>query len=787
MQHRIFIKKIAVLGAGVMGAQIAAHCVNAGIETLLFDLAAAGENKNNLVEQAIANLIRIKPTPLATPNTISYLQAKNYNDDLSELNACDLIIEAIAERFELKAQLYSKIFNHLHNQAILVTNTSGLSINALAEILPQHWRHRFCGMHFFNPPRYMHLVELIPSTMTDTALVNQLETWLTSYIGKGVVRAFDTPNFIANRIGVFSLLAINQHASLMGLSLDEVDILTGTLLGRPKSATFRTMDIVGLDTMQYVVQTMAQQLSQDPWHTYFQLPAWLNDMILHGHLGQKSGQGIYRKQDGVIEVFDVAISNWRAIKATVSDELKMILNNSDPTKRLQQLHASANKQARFLIAYYLDLFAYCAYHLAEIANSVKDIDLAMRWGFGWKKGPFEEWETAGVITIRKLIEEKFYQKSSLIAIKLPEWLHYIDSFYNENKSFSVRQKCYVLHSSLPIYDRNYIADYFVEKNKSYVNLFENQGLKASVLEDDIAVVYFKTKANTITQEILDGLEEVIYKAEQNCQGLVIYQRDATMFSAGANLNNIAKFIQTNQFKALEEMLLQFQHIMLRIKYSLIPTVAAVRGQVLGGGCELMMHCASIVAAFESYPGFVETSLGLIPAAGGCKEMALRAAKTACDTDLVTALYPYFHCIATNYVAGNAIEALEKNYFQLGDHWIMHHNQVLFAALSQIKNMQAMNYKPPVTTKFKIAGRHGYERIKAQFNIKMEDNAMSQYDYFIAKKLAYVMCGGNLKQNDEVDETWMLTLEREVFMSLVVESMTQKRILYWLETGKALRN
>ena len=330
MQELFFIKKVAVLGAGVMGAQIAAHCVNAGIETLLFDLAAKEGPANALVDKAIAQLGKLKPSPLASQQTIQYLHARNYSEDLPDLTSCDLVIEAIAERLDWKEELYKRISPFLTDNTILVSNTSGLSINMLADVLPEERKKQFCGVHFFNPPRYMHLAELIPAKTTCKTLLNNLETWLTSYLGKGVIRAKDTPNFIANRIGVFSLLITLHHTQAMDMSLDEVDALTGPLLGRPKSATYRTMDVVGLDTMQHVVHTMEQQLKEDPWHHLFHLPEWLTGLIQKGYLGTKIRQGIYRKQGNVIEVYDIKSGDYRTTQTELSDDLKAIFAIQDP-------------------------------------------------------------------------------------------------------------------------------------------------------------------------------------------------------------------------------------------------------------------------------------------------------------------------------------------------------------------------------------------------------------------------------------------------------------------------
>lgn len=788
MQEPFYIKKVAVLGAGVMGAQIAAHCVNAGIETLLFDLASKEGSPDALIDKAIANLGKLKPTPLGTPQAAAFLQAKNYEQNLNDLADCDLVIEAIAERLDWKEDLYRRIAPHLNKHCIIVSNTSGLSVNQLSTVLPETFREHFCGVHFFNPPRYMHLAELIPADSTAPHLLDHLETWLTSRLGKGVVRAKDTPNFIANRIGVFSLLATIHHAEKMKLGLDEVDALTGPLLGRPKSATFRTMDVVGLDTMQHVVRTMEEQLENDPWHDSFKLPKWLVGLIKEGHLGQKSGQGIYRKNGKAIEVFDIESGNYHPAKAEVSQELKGIMKTSDPIQRMQLLMASNDKQAKFITACYRDLFHYCAYHLQDIANNARDVDLALRWGFGWQQGPFETWQTAGFSEMLESINKTIASKENLSEAQLPDWLNKIDGFYSNKGAYSPQENEYKPRSPLAVYHRQFFPDRVLkETSHPKSTLFENEGVHLWHLKDDVAVVNFKSKANTIGQAVLDGLHEAIEKAEKECKGLIIYQTDPSNFCSGADLRGVAELIQAKKMNALDEMISQFQRVAMRLKYSMIPVVAALRGRALGGGCELMMHCDSVVAAFESYPGLVEVGVGLLPAGGGCKEMAMRAAGKTQEADLMAFIQPYFQQIATASVAGSAAEGKQFGYLRSTDFWLMHTNEVLYAALAEIEALQAANYQPPLKARFKVAGREGHARLQAGLVNWLEGGFISQHDYYLANQIARVICGGEVNQGELVDEKWMLHLEKEAFMALAANPLSQARIAHLLETGKPLRN
>lgn len=788
MQEPFSIKKVAVLGAGVMGAQIAAHCVNAGIETLLFDLAAKEGAANSLIDKAIVNLTKLKPAPLATPETASLLQARNYEQNLSDLSSCDLVVEAIAERLDWKEDLYKKISPHLSKNTILVSNTSGLSINSLANVLPKQHRERFCGVHFFNPPRYMHLAELIPAENTNNELLDQLETWLTSHLGKGVIRAKDTPNFIANRIGVFSLLAILHHTQAMDMGLDEVDAITGPLLGRPKSATYRTMDVVGLDTMQHVVNTMQAQLKDDPWHELFTLPDWLTGLIKEGHLGQKTGQGIYKKNGKAIEVYDLKSQSYRASKAEVSAELKTIMKNSDPVARMQALINSKDQQAQFLAACFTDLFHYCAYHLETIADNVRDVDLAIRWGFGWMQGPFETWQSSDLQKMSQHINDAIKAGDALSEVKLPAWLDELPAFYTEEGAYSPQKNKYEPRSSLPVYKHQFFPDRVLKERIHPTQvIYENDGVALSILQDDVAMLSLKSKANTIGMAVIEGLEAALDTAEKSCQGIIIYQSDASNFCSGADLRAVSLLLKENKLHDVEQMLLKFQNAVMRIKYSPIPVIAALRGRALGGGCELMMHCDAVVAAFESYPGLVEIGVGVIPGGGGCKEMALRAAEEAQNADLMIFLQNYYQQIATAQVAGSAVAAKHMGFVHQSDTIIMNTDEVLYAALNKVKFMQAANYLPPLRRQFKVAGIEGHARLQAGLVNWLEGGFISQHDYYLANELAAILCGGNLNQGTLVDEEWILKLERDAFIKVAATPLSQARMSHLLETGKPLRN
>ncbi|MDQ2972731.1 MAG: 3-hydroxyacyl-CoA dehydrogenase family protein, partial [Pseudomonadota bacterium] len=479
MPDTLWIRKAAVLGAGVMGAQIAAHLANAGVETLLFDLVAKEGPKNAIAGNAIANLAKLSPAPLAEKSRAAAITAADYDEDIDRLKECDLVIEAIAERMDWKRDLYKRIAPHLPAHAILASNTSGLSIDKLAEALPENLRHRFCGVHFFNPPRYMHLVELIPSKQTDAALLDALEAFLTTTLGKGVVRAQDTPNFIGNRIGVFSILATMHHTQAFDLGFDTVDALTGPAIGRPKSATYRTADVVGMDTMAHVIKTMSDTLPDDPWHEYFKAPAWLTALIEKGALGQKSGAGFYRKAGKDILVLDLAKQDYRPAGQKLSDDVAAILAVKDPAEKFAKLRASRDVQAQFLWAMFRDLFHYSAYHLNDIAKTARDVDFAVRWGYGWKLGPFETWQVAGWQQVAQWIEDDIESGKTMSDASLPAWVtdgrkgvHYAEGSWSPNAKRDLPR------SNAPVYKRQLFPDALLgEKFEPETNVYENDGLR----------------------------------------------------------------------------------------------------------------------------------------------------------------------------------------------------------------------------------------------------------------------------------------------------------------------
>jgi 3-hydroxyacyl-CoA dehydrogenase len=833
MSENFQIRKVAVLGAGVMGAQIAAHLVNANVETLLFDLPAPKNDKgegdpNGIVNKALDGLKKLEPSPLSSPSRLAFISAANYEQHLDRLRDCDLVIEAIAERLDWKSDLYKKVAPFVGAHAIFATNTSGLSINKLASAFPENLRHRFCGIHFFNPPRYMHLVELIPCTGTDTLLLDQLEAFLVSTLGKGVVRAKDTPNFIANRIGVFSMLATKHHAQAFNLGFDTVDALTGRYLGRPKSATFRTLDVVGLDVFAHVVNTMRENLTDDPWHKHFELPGWMIRLVDQGALGQKTKKGVYQKIGKEIRVLDLHTEEYRLTESDVDHAVKEILRERDWAKKLSGLRNSQHPQAKFLWATFRDVFHYCALQLENIANNARDLDFAVRWGFGWDNGPFEIWQAAGWQQVAGWIAADIAADKAMSDAPLPEWVTdpTRTGVHTAQGSWSPATVSYQPRSTLPVYRRQLFPDHLVGEHVRYgETIFETDDVRMWFTGDDIAILSFKSKMHAISNEVLDGMLRAIDEAEAHFSALIIWQTEAP-FSAGAHLLQLMQGVQesadapsgglfdklkgaanrvkytvagggglgqvlnaaTGNVPRVEEVIAKFQHVSQRLRYAQVPTIAAVYGLALGGCCEFPMHCTRIVAALESYIGLVEVGVGVLPAGGGCKEMAMRAANEARGGDIFPHLKRYFQQIAMGEVAKSAELARDMGYLKQSDRIVMNQHELLHVAKQEARALTATAWRPPLAPRqIPVAGRPGIATLKAAMVNMLEGGFISDHDYDIGCRIAETMCGGDVEAGSMVDEQWLLDLERRNFMELLATEKTRDRVEYMLKNGKPLRN
>ncbi len=826
MNNEFRVRKVAVLGAGVMGAQIAAHMVNANVETLLFELPAKEGDANGNVNKAIASLKKLEPSPAASPAKLTLIQPANYDQHLEKLKDCDLVIEAIAERIDWKSDLYKKVAPYIGEHAIFATNTSGLSINTLAEAFPEALRHRFCGVHFFNPPRYMHLVELIPCTGTEASLLDHLEEFLVSTVGKGVVRAKDTPNFVANRIGVFSMLSALHHAERLNIGFDVVDALTGKYLGRPKSATFRTLDVVGLDVFSHVVANMQDNLPDDPWHAHFKLPDWYNKLLEQGSYGQKTKRGVYQKVGKEIQVLDVATGEYRLSDGKADDGVKEILRERDWAVKLAKLRASDHPQAQFVWSTFRDVFQYCGVQLEYIADNARDLDFAVRWGFGWENGPFEIWQAGGWQQVVGWINEDIAAGKAMADTRLPAWATVPDctGVHTEQGSFAPARFKLQPRSTLPVYQRQLFPDRLISETANYgETVFETDGVRMWHMGDGIAIVSIISKMHTLGNEVLEGILRAIDEAEANFSALIIWQTEPP-FSVGANLLQAMQSVQepvanegmfgklkgaanrvkytvagggglgeivnaaTGKGAHVADTVANFQIISQRLKYSQIPTIAAVDGMAFGGGCEFAIHCSRLVATLESYIGLVEVGVGLLPAGGGCKEFAHRAADEARGGDIFPHLRRYFQQIAMGEVAKSAELAREMGYLKASDRIVMNRFELLHVAKAEARAMIATAYRPPLRNRqIPVAGRTGIATFKASMVNMKEGGFISEHDYGIGCRIAEIMCGGDVEAGSMVDEDWLLELERKHFLELVATDKTRERVEYMLKKGKPLRN
>jgi len=790
------VKKVAVLGAGVMGAQIAAHCVNARVPVVLFDLPAKEGPKNGIVLRAIENLKKLNPAPLGDKEHAELIQPANYEEHLDILKSCDLIIEAIAERMDWKHDLYKKVAPHIAPHAIFASNTSGLSITALSEGFDAELKSRFCGVHFFNPPRYMHLVELIPTVSTRLDILDQLETFLTTVLGKGAVRALDTPNFIANRVGIFGMLATIHEAQKFGLRFDVVDDLTGTKLGRAKSGTFRTADVVGLDTMGHVIKTMQDNLQGDPFFAAYRTPDILSGLVNAGALGQKAGAGFYKKVGKDILRFDADKGDYVPGGGKADDLIGRILKEKDAAKRVKALHDSSHPQAQFLWSIFRDAFHYIAVHLESIADNARDVDFALRWGFGWNQGPFESWQAGGWKQIAQWVKEDIDAGRALSAAPLPEWVFDgRDGVHTPAGSWSASKKTYVPRSELPVYRRQafrapLVGEHAPDGMSAGITVFEDASVRIWHQQDEVLLLSLKTKMHVIGPGVIDGLYKALDEAERNFKGMVIWNADAAAggaFSAGADLQAMLPLFMAGGVKAIEPEVAKLQRAHQAIKYANVPVVAAVAGLALGGGCELMMHASRRVALLESYIGLVEVGVGLIPAGGGLKEAAVRAATEAKGGDLLQFLKPYFTNAAMANVSKSALEARKMGYLGLNDVIVFNPYELLHVAKSQARAMADAGYRPPLSAMLPVAGRYGIATIAAQLVNLRDGGFISAHDFKLATAITEVISGGDVEPGSTVNEQWLLDMERKAFMALLNHPKTQERIMGMLQTGKPVRN
>jgi 3-hydroxyacyl-CoA dehydrogenase len=802
---RFQVKKVAVLGAGVMGAQIAAHLVNCRVPVLLFDLPAKEGPKNGIVSKAIEGLKKLKPAPLGVAEDAALIQQANYEEHMDLLKDCDLIIEAIAERMDWKTDLYHKIAPFIAEGAIIASNTSGLSITTLSEALPEAIKPRFCGIHFFNPPRYMALVELINTPTTEASVLDNLEAFVTTALGKGVIRAHDTPNFIANRVGIAGMLATIHEADAFGLSYDVVDDLTGKKLGRASSGTFRTADVVGLDTMAHVIKTLQDNLGpgkvEDPFAGIYGTPPVLAKLLEAKSLGQKSGAGFYKKVGRDILRLDPESMEYVAGGAK-ADEVVGRMLKKPAGERLKLLRNAEGAEPRFLWAILRDQFHYAAVHLESIAESARDIDFAMRWGFGASQGPFELWQQAGWLQVANWIKEDIDAGKALSTAPLPDWVFTgpvadAGGVHTPEGSWSASAKKFIPRRQLPVYARQHFPeDVLGAKAPAFetagTTVHEDDAIRLWTLDgdqSDVLIASIKTKMHAISPDVSEGLALGVELAEKSYKGLVIWSNDE-MFSAGADLQAMLPAFMMGGNAMIDGVEAELQNVMLKLRYAAVPVVSAIRGLALGGGCELAVYSSKRVAAMESYIGLVEVGVGLVPGAGGLTYIARRAAEnaaTSTNKDMLPFLTEGFTAAAMATVGTGAIDSRRLGYLLSSDVIVPNKDELLFVALNEARALFNSGYRAPHKRLFPVVGRSGLATIKGQLVNMRDGGFISAHDFHIASLIAGVVCGGDVDAGTLVSEEYLMTLERKAFCALLEHPKTQERIMGMMSTGKPVRN
>ena len=797
---RFNVKKVAVLGAGVMGAQIAAHLVNVKVPVILFDLPAKEGDKNGIVTKAIANLKKLKPSPIGVAEDADLIQAANYEEHLKLLKECDLVIEAIAERMDWKLDLYTKIAPFVAKHAIVASNTSGLSITKLSEVLPEAIKPRFCGIHFFNPPRYMPLVELIATPTTQPVVLDQLEAFVTSGLGKGVVRAHDTPNFIANRVGIAGMLATMKEVENFGLTFDVVDDLTGKKLGRASSGTFRTADVVGLDTMAHVIKTLQDNLNEqsDPFYGSFETPAVLKKLLELGNLGQKTKAGFYKKVGRDVLRFDLEAEEY-VPGGQKADEVYGRMLKKPAAERLKLLRNAEGAQGQFLWAILRNSFHYAAVHLGTIADNARDVDLCLRWGFGMQQGPFELWQEAGWLEVAKMIQEDIDAGKALSKAPLPEWVFKgpvaeAGGVHTAQGSWSASANKFIARRALPVYEKQHFPEKLLGETlpdfkTAGKTLHEDDAIRLWTLDDEVLIASIKTKMHAISPDVCEGLNLAVEMAEKDFRGVVVWSGNEP-FSVGADLQAMLPAFMVAGVSAVEGAEHEMQQTMLRLRYANVPVVSAIRGMALGGGCELAVHSARRVVHMESYIGLVEVGVGLVPGAGGLTYIARRAAEnaeTSTGKDLMPFLTEGFTAAAMAKVGTSALESRKLGYVLHSDVIVPHKDELLYVAINEAKAMANGGWRAPHKRLFPVAGRSGIATIKGSLVNMRDGGFISAHDFHIASLIAGVVCGGDVDAGALVSEEYLMALERKAFCALIEHPKTQERILGMLSTGKPVRN
>lgn len=781
------------MGSGVMGSRIACHFAGAGIPVLLLDIATPQEaggktiDKNKTVKDALAAAIKSNPSPVFTKAVVQKITTGNFDDNLKDIAGCDWVIEVVVERLDIKQQLFEKVEQYRRPGTLITSNTSGIPIHLMTEGRSDDFKKHFCGTHFFNPPRYLRLLEIIPTPDTDGSVIDFLLQFGGRILGKTTVLCKDTPAFIANRVGVFSIMSIFSLMDKLGLTIDEIEALTGPVIGRPKSATFRTADVVGIDTLVKVAKGVYDNCPQDEAKELFAIPAWLEKMVENKWLGDKTGQGFFKKvktDKGASEILTLNLKTFEygpRVKAKFAslEPAKLI---EDLPSKLKALLAGGDKAGEFYRKFHYGLFSYVSHRIPEISDELYRIDDAMKAGFGWEIGAFESWDAVGVAKTVEAMKAAGYSVAPWVDAMLAAGNK---TFYitenGKRKAYDPASKTYKL---LPGSDA-----FIILSNYSDKIVWKNNSCKLYDIGDEVLGLQWNTKMGTIGGDVLGGIQTAIEKAEKGFKGLVIANEGAN-FSAGANVGMIFMLAIEQEYDELDMAVRLFQNTTMRARYASVPVVVAPHGLALGGGCELSMHADKVFAAAETYTGLVELGVGLIPGGGGTKEFALRAADDVQHGEPENIpLQNRFLTVATAKVATSAFEAFDLGYYRKGvDEVVMNPDYRVAEAKRSIIDLYDNGYVAPVPrTDIKVLGRSALGALLAGINGMQKGNYATDHDALVARKLAYVMCGGDLSEATLVSEQYLLDLERQNFLSLCGERKTLERLQSVIKTGKPVRN
>ena len=797
------IKKVAVIGSGIMGSGIACHFANIGVEVLLLDIVpkeltekekAKGLTledeavRNRLVNDSLTTALKSKPSPIYHQKFASRIHTGNLEDDISKVSEVDWIIEVVVERLDIKKKVFENLEKHRKEGTLITSNTSGIPIKFMSEGRSEDFQKHFCGTHFFNPARYLKLFEIIPGPKTAKEVLDFLNVYGEKFLGKTSVVAKDTPAFIGNRIGIFSIMSLFHMVKDMNLTIEEVDKLTGPVIGRPKSATFRTVDVVGLDTLVHVANGIAENCPKDERHELFKLPGFISTMMEKKWLGSKTGQGFYKKvkkDDGSSDILSLDLDSleYREKKRASFPTLEMTKTVDKVVDRFKILVDGKDKAGEFYRKNFAALFAYVSHRIPEITDDLYKIDDAMKAGFGWEHGPFQIWDAVGLEKGLELIKSEGLEAASWVQEMSGAD---VTSFYTIKEGatyfYDISSKS---HKKIPGQDAFIILDN-IRKSKE---VFKNSGVVVEDLGDGILNVEFQSKMNSIGGDVLSGLNKAIDLAEKDFQGLVVGNQ-GTNFSVGANIGMIFMMAVEQEYDELNMAVKYFQDSCMRLRYSAIPTVVAPHGMTLGGGCEMTLHADKVVAAAESYIGLVEFGVGVIPGGGGSKEMALRASDQFQKNDVeLNVLQEHFLTIGMAKVSTSAYEAYDTNILQKGkDIVIVNKDRQIAAAKAYALLMAEQGYTQPIKRKdVKVLGKQALGMFLVGTDSMEAGKYISEHDKKIANKLAYVMAGGDLSEATMVSEQYLLDLEREAFLSLTTERKTLERLEHMLKKGKPLRN